>query len=155
MPLLKDKAALITVGIFLCGYAVLWLTGVTSTGHLLDDLIAGYLLAWALYAFLSDLPRKEIRARFVLMTLVSVTMLGAAELPGALGLINYQTLLGTQGRTWFDRPGYVQDPELIYRHVPHYREKGSFVRGNIGDGLCLPPHPPPSDVTASTINNAS
>ena len=66
--MLKDKAALLTLGIFLCGYVVLGLTGVSSTAHLLDNLIAGYLLAWGMYAILSDLPRKEIRIRFVLMT---------------------------------------------------------------------------------------
>jgi hypothetical protein len=139
---LKDKAALITLAIFLGGFAVLWLTGVTSTGHLLDNVIAGYLLAWGLYGFLSDLPRKEIRSRFVLTSLVSVFMLGAAELLGAAGLINYQALLGTQGKTWFDRPGYVRDAELGYRHEAHYREQGSFVRGNIGEALCLPANPP-------------
>jgi hypothetical protein len=58
----KDKAGFVTVVIFLCGYALLWLTGVTSTGHLVDNLVAGYLLAWGLYVFLSDVPRKEIRA---------------------------------------------------------------------------------------------
>ena len=78
----KDKAALLTLGIFLSGYAVLGLTGVTSTGHLLDNLIAGYLLAWGLYGFLSDLPRREIRVRFVLMTLAGVVLLGLAELLG-------------------------------------------------------------------------
>ncbi len=139
---MKDKAVLATVGIFLGGFAVLWLTGVTSTGHLLDNLVAGYLLAWGLYALLAPVPRKEIRARFVLMTLAGVTVLGLAELCGVAGLINYQSLLSTQGRIWFDRPGNVRDPELGYRHVAHYREKGSFVRGNIGEALCLPANPP-------------
>ena len=140
--MLKDKAALMTLAIFLCGYGALWLTGANSTSHLIDDLIAGYLLAWGFYVFLSDHPRREIRYRFVLMTTVGVVMLGTAELLGAVGIINYQTLLGTQGRAWFDRPGYVRDPELGYRHVPHYRERGSFIRGNIGEALCLPAHPP-------------
>lgn len=138
----KDKAGFVTMVIFLCGYALLWLTGVTSTGHLIDNLVAGYLLAWGLYVFLSNVPRKEIRARFVLMTVVGVSLLGVAELFGVVGLINYQTLLGTQGRAWFDRPGYVHDSELGYRHEAHYRERGVFVRGNIGEALCLPAHPP-------------
>lgn len=69
-------------------------------------------------------------------------MLGAAELLGVAGFINYQVLLGTQGKTWFDRPGYVRDAELGYRHEAHYRERGSFVRGNIGEALCLPANPP-------------
>lgn len=140
--MLKDKAALMTLAIFACGYAVLWVTGVTSTGDLLGDLIVGYLLAWGLYALVSDLPRGEIRARFILMTLVGSVMLGMAELLGAVGLINYQTLLGAQGRTWFDRPGYARDAELGYRHEAHYRTRGSFVRGNIGEALCLPANPP-------------
>ncbi len=140
--MLRDKAALVTLAIFLGGYVTLWFTGVTSTGHLLDNLVAGYLLAWGLYSFLSTLPREEIRARFVLMTLVPVAMIGGAELVGVAGLVDYQALLGTQGRAWFDRAGYVPDPELGYRHQAHYREQGSFVRGNIGEALCLPPNPP-------------
>ncbi len=140
--MLKDKAALMTLAIFACGYAVLWVTGVTSTGDLLGDLIVGYLLAWGLYALVSDLPRGEIRTRFILMTLVGSVMLGTAELLGAVGLVNYQALLGTQGRTWFDRSGYVRDAELGYRHEAYYRARGSFVRGNIGEALCLPANPP-------------
>ena len=140
--MLKDKATVITLVLFLAGYAVLWLTGISSTGHLIDNLVAGYLLAWGLYAFVSDLPRMEIRARFVLMTLVGVAILGVAELLGVIGIVNYQALLGTPGRTWWDRPGYMRDPELVYRHVPHHRERGSFLRGNIGEALCLPANPP-------------
>ena len=140
--MLKDKAALLTLGIFLCGYVVLGLTGVSSTAHLLDNLIAGYLLAWGMYAILSDLPRKEIRIRFVLMTVAGTAILAIAELLGAAGLIDYQSLLGTPGRTWFDRAGFVHDSELGYRHEAHYQEQGSFVRGNIGEALCLPPNPP-------------
>ena len=83
---------------------------------LIDNMVAGYLLAWGLYVFLSDVPRKEIRARFLLMTVVGATLLGIAEFFGVVGVINYQTLLGTQGRIWFDRPGYVHDSELGYRH---------------------------------------
>lgn len=45
-----------------------------------------------LYALLSNLPRKEIRARFVLVTLSVIVMLGIAELAGVVGLLNYQTL---------------------------------------------------------------
>ena len=139
---MKDKAALATLVIFIGGFAVLWVTGVTSTKHLIDNMVAGYLLAWGLYVFLSDVPRKEIRARFILMTVVGATLLGIAEFFGVVGVINYQNLLGTQGRIWFDRPGYVHDSELKYRHEAHYRERGVFVRGNIGEALCLPAHPP-------------
>lgn len=140
--MLKDNATWLTLAIFVCGCTVLWLTGVTSTGHLVDDLVAGYLLMWGLYAFLSNLPRKEIRARFVLMTLSGIAVLGTAELLGVVGVLNYQTLFGSHGREWFDRSGYVRDPELGYRREAHYRERGSFVRGNIGEALCLPANPP-------------
>ncbi len=138
----RDRATWLTLAIFLCGCAVLWLTEVTSTGHLVDNLVAGYLFSWGLYALLSNLPRKEIRARFVLVTLSVIVMLGIAELAGVVGLLNYQTLFGTHGREWFDRSGYVRDPELGYRREPHYRERGFFVRGNIGEALCLPANAP-------------
>ena len=121
---------------------MLWLTGVTSTGHLVDNLVTGYLLAWGLYALLSKVPRTEIRARFVLMTLSGIVILGIAELVGVVGLLNYQSLFGTHGREWFDRSGYVRDPELGYRREANYRERGAFVRGNIGEALCLPANSP-------------
>ena len=140
--ILKDKARVITLVLFLAGYAVFLLTGVSSTGHLIDNLVAGYLLGWGMYVFLSDLPRKEIRARFILTTVVCMAILCLAEIMGALGMVNYQALLGTSGRAWWDRPGYVRDPELVYRHAPYHSERGSFVRGNIGEALCLPPGSP-------------
>lgn len=140
--MLTDKGTWLTAVIFLGGCTVVWLTGVSSTGQLVDDLVAGYLVVWGLYALLSSLPRKEIRARFVLMTLSGMAILGVAELVGLVGLLNYQTLFGTHGREWFDRSGYVRDRELGYRRQAHYQERGSFVRGNIGEALCLPANPP-------------
>jgi len=138
----EHKAAWLTLVIFLGACVVSWLTGVTSTRHLVDNLIAGYLLCWGLYALLSDLPRKEIQGRFVLMTLCGIMVLGTAELLGVVGLLNYQTLFGTHGREWFDRSGYVRDPELGYRREAHYREQGFYMRGNIGEALCLPANTP-------------
>jgi hypothetical protein len=76
------------------------------------------------------------------MTLSGIVILGIAELVGVVGLLNYQSLFGTHGREWFDRSGYVRDPELGYRREAHYRERGSFVRGNIGEALCLPANSP-------------
>ncbi len=140
--MVEHKAAWLTLVIFLGACVVSWQTGVTSTRHLVDNLIAGYLLCWGLYALLSDLPRKEIQGRFVLMTLCGIIVLGTAELLGVAGLLNYQTLFGTQGREWFDRSGYVRDPELGYRREAHYQEQGAFVRGNIGEALCLPANTP-------------
>lgn len=142
MPLPKDRSAVMTLLIFLGGVAVLWGTGTLNTRHLIDAILATYFLAWGLYAFLSGLPRKEVQARFVLMTVTWATVLGAAEMLGVLGLVNYQWLLGGPERGLWDRPGFVRDPELLYRHVPHHRERGLYVRGNLGEGLCLPPNPP-------------
>lgn len=140
--MLRNNAMWLTLAIFLSGSGVLWMTGVTSTGHLVDNLVAGYLLLWGLYALLSELPRRELQARFILMTLSGIFALGTVELFGVVGLVNYQTLLGTHGREWFDRSGYVRDPELGYRREAHHREQGVFVRGNIGEALCLPANPP-------------
>lgn len=66
------------------------------------------------------------------------------EILGMLGVVNYQVLLGTPGRTWWERPGFMRDAELIYRHVPYHGERGSFRRGTIGEALCLPAKPPTS-----------
>lgn len=140
--MLRYKPTWLAIAIFLCGGTLVWMTGVTSTKHLVDNLVAGYLLCWGLYALFSDLPRKEIQGRFVLMTLCGIVVLGSAELLAVAGLLNYQTLFGTPGREWFDRSGYVRDPELGYRREAHYREQGAFVRGNIGEALCLPANTP-------------
>ncbi len=48
-----------TLAIFACGYAVLWVTGVTSTGDLLGDLIVGYLLAWGLCIGVGSPARRD------------------------------------------------------------------------------------------------
>lgn len=142
MRLPKEKPVVMTFLIFLGGVAVLWGTGTLNTRHLIDDIVATYFLAWGLYAFMSGLPRREVQSRFALMTLTGVVVLGSAEMLGVLGLVNYQWLLGGPERGLWDRAGFVRDPELLYRHMPHHRERGVYVRGNLGEGLCLPPNPP-------------
>ena len=58
----------LTLAVFLLGYGLLLLTGVTSIRHLLDNAIASYLLAWALYGMFARVPLSEVGKRFLLTT---------------------------------------------------------------------------------------
>ncbi len=42
----------------------------------------------------------------------------------------------------WEEPGKVSDDELVWVHEPHYRVSGKYVRGNLGEALCLPPNTP-------------
>ena len=137
----KDRTAVLTATLFVAAYGVLWLTGVTTMRHLIDNLVAAYFLSWGLYAFLSNLPRREICARFVLASLVVVLTWGLAEMIGVIGLLDYRALFAVSDGRLQWQAGYLPDDELLYRHQPHYQQKGIFLRGNIGEALCLPPHP--------------
>ena len=61
-----------TVVLFLAGYTVLFQTGVVTIRHLVDNLVAGYLMAWGLYAMLSEVPRAKLGKRFILTTVTIV-----------------------------------------------------------------------------------
>jgi hypothetical protein len=65
---MKDLTILSTIVLFAVIYGALWSSSATNVKHLLDDLVAAYVMAWALYGAMSDLPRVEFRKRFLLMT---------------------------------------------------------------------------------------
>jgi len=58
----------LTMGAFLFGYGLLLLTGVTNLRHLIDNIIASYLLGWALYGMFARVPLAEVGTRFLLTT---------------------------------------------------------------------------------------
>ncbi len=58
----------VMAAIFIVGYGVLLLTGVSSIRHLIDNIVATYLLGWALYGILSTVTRAELGKRFTLTT---------------------------------------------------------------------------------------
>ena len=133
--MLKDRSVQVTVTVFAVALALLWSTGVTNLRHLFDDLIAVYLLLWGAYAFLSDLPRAEIRQRFTLMTAAVLVGLGCLEIPAAVGWVDYRVLLPSATVELWTKPGYVQDRELIWVRKPFSRVAGTLARGNIGFGF--------------------
>jgi hypothetical protein len=111
--------------------------------HLSASLLTIYLLFWALFLLLSRTPPNEIGKRFAVMTLTVVALLGLVEAPAWMRLVDYRQVFSTPGFPfWWNRPGYVTDPELLWVPEPHHRLRGRFARGDIGEFLCLPPHPP-------------
>ncbi|MBA5872752.1 MAG: hypothetical protein GDA68_22615, partial [Nitrospira sp. CR2.1] len=60
--------ALATLTVFVAGYAILLLTGVTTIRHLLDNVLSAYLLGWAVYGMFSRMPLSETGTRFLLTT---------------------------------------------------------------------------------------
>ena len=130
-----------TVILFLAGYAVFFLTGAATIRHLVDNLVAGYLMAWGLYAMLSDLSRAELGRRFILMTVAIASCFVIAEGAVLLGLADYRSAFGTiDMKHALSVAGRRHDPELIWMHDPYYEFEADY-QGNLGRGLCIPPDP--------------
>ncbi len=131
----------LTMAVFLLGYGLLLLTGVTNIRHLLDNAIASYLLAWALYGMFARVPLSEVGTRFLLTTSALIVCWLLAESAVLLGLIDYRTLLGRyeQGNP-LSVAGRQFDDELLWRHDAYYHYKAAY-QGNIGQALCMPPDP--------------
>jgi hypothetical protein len=126
----------VTLAIFVAAYVLLWVTGVTSMKHLVGHVVALYLISWGLYTLLSDLPRAEIRTRFVLITGSLLITTGLLEIPSAVGLLDYREIVPPRTTELWTKPEYLVDQELIWIRKPFSQQKGTYVRGNIGDAIC-------------------
>ncbi|HET9961385.1 MAG TPA: hypothetical protein VFQ34_03520, partial [Nitrospiraceae bacterium] len=133
---MKDRTSVVTLAIFVAAYVLLWVTGVTSMKHLVGHVVALYLISWGLYTLLSDLPRAEIRTRFVLITGSLLITTGLLEIPSAVGLLDYREIVPPRTTELWTKPEYLVDQELIWIRKPFSRQKGTYVRGNIGDAIC-------------------
>ncbi|MGH7230149.1 MAG: SGNH/GDSL hydrolase family protein, partial [Nitrospiraceae bacterium] len=133
---------IVAVVLFLCASGVFWITGVSNIRDLAEGLVAAYFLTWGLYALLSELPREEVLRRFILTTVASISCLLVLELPAIFGRIDYRLVFSTPGVELWRKPGDVMDTELLWARQPHLQLKGYYERGNVGEALCLPPHPP-------------
>ena len=137
----RHVVGITTVALFALGFGAIWVTGPSSIPHLMDNLIAGYLLAWGLYAMLSNLPRKEIGTRFIVMTMTIGACFMLAEATAVFRFIDYRAVFGT-----FDRQnslagaGRVFDRELLWLHEPYYHFEADY-QGNLGRALCFPQDP--------------
>lgn len=132
---------LLTLMVFLAGYGILFLTGVTNIRHLLDNVISAYLLAWALYGMFARVPLSETGSRFLLTTGSLVFCWLLAEGAVMIGAIDFRTLLGAyEPGTALSMEGRRYDKELLWRHDPHYQYEASY-QGNLGGALCIPPDP--------------
>ena len=131
----------LTLVLFVLGYSLIVLAGISGVKHLLifSILVASYLVAWGGYSLTSPIPRDEIRSQFVLMTLSLGVALLLAELPAWLKLIDYRKTFSITSSSELEQPGYLPDPELLAKPEPHHSVTTLITRGNIGVGLCLPP----------------
>ncbi len=132
----------LTLVLFVLGYSLIVLAGISGVKHLhliFSILVASYLVAWGGYSLTSPIPRDEIRSQFVLMTLSLGVALLLAELPAWLKLIDYRKTFSISSELPWEQPGYLPDPELLAKPEPHHSVTMLFNRGNIGEGLCLPP----------------
>jgi hypothetical protein len=128
-----------TMAVFLAGYALFFLTGVSTTRHLVDNLVSGYFMAWGLYAMLSDLSRAELGKRFILTTATIAGCFVIAESTVVLGMVDYRSVFGTSHMTHaLSIAGRQFDPELGWVREPYYEFEAEY-QGNLGRGLCIPP----------------
>ncbi len=126
--------------IFVTIYSVMIMAGISDVRHLVSFLIASYLVLWGGYSLISTVPREEIRSQFVLMTIALGVALLLIELPALGNLIDYRQTFSISGRIG-GGPGYLPDPELLFKPAPYRAVKMEFSRGNLGQVLCLPSHP--------------
>ncbi len=123
---------------FLFGGVLVATIGIGGMRQFLGVSLALYLLAWGAYAMVAAQPREELQNRFLAVTValgVGVTML---EAPGLTGLVDYKMLFLTSGDHLWERPGYLPDPELLFKTKPYFSRDETFRRGNMGERLCLP-----------------
>ncbi len=141
----NDKQARIviafTITVFTLGCGIFLLSGVTNIRHLIDNTIATYLLAWALYGMFARVPLAEVGTRFLLTTSALVISWVLAEGAVLIGAVDYRTFLGGYEQ---DNPlsvaGRQFDKELLWRHDPSSHYEAAY-QGNIGQALCIPPDP--------------
>ena len=137
----RGIAAVLTLVVFLAGYGILFLTGVTNIRHLLDNALSAYLLAWALYGMFARVPLSETGTRFLLTTGSLLFCWLLAEGAVLIGLVDYRSLFGSyQSATALSVTGRRFDKELLWRHDPYYQYEAPY-QGNIGGALCIPPDP--------------
>lgn len=127
--------------VFFAGYALFFLTGVSTTRHLVDNLVAGYLMGWGLYAMISDLSRAELGKRFILTTATIAGCFVIAESAVVLGMVDYRSVFGNSHLSHaLSIAGRQFDPELGWVREPYYKFEADY-QGNLGRGLCIPPDP--------------
>jgi len=137
----RSIVAGLTLAVFLAGYGILFLTGVTTIRHLLDNVISAYLLGWALYGMFSRVPLSETGTRFLLTTGSIAFCWVLAEGAVLIDLVDYRALFGSyESGTALSVAGRRFDKELLWRHDPHYQYEAPY-QGNIGAALCVPPDP--------------
>lgn len=138
-----DRAWRAFIGIALVGSAaLLWLVEVSGRFQLGVNLFVCYLLGWALAFAVGTTPRREIRARFALMTIALGLLLVTLEAVAFLGPLDFRLLFRAPLTGHRRNPINRFDEELLHLRRPHLAVTGTRTRGNLGTIWCLPPSPP-------------
>lgn len=88
----------------LSGLVLIWGLGISGPRPLLVNLIASYFLLWGLISVLFTAPRRELYARFTLMSVSLGLILGLVETLALSGLVDFERLLDTKMTCHFDPP---------------------------------------------------
>ncbi|MCC2640548.1 MAG: rane protein of unknown function [Nitrospira sp.] len=129
------------MAVFCMGCGLFLFSGVTNIRHLLDNIVASYLLVWALYGMFARVPLPEVGTRFLLTTGAIALCLLVVEGAVLIGAVDYRSLLGSYEQdNVLSLPGRRFDNELLWRHDPYYRFEAAY-QGNLGQALCIPPDP--------------
>ena len=131
----------LTLVLFVLGYFLVVKAGISDVRQLFSFLVASYLVVWGGYSLTAPISRVEIRSQFVLTTLSLAVALAFVELPAWVKLIDYRKIFAISGTLPWEQPGYLPDPELLAKPESRHAVKMLVERGNIGEVLCLPPHP--------------
>ena len=92
-----------------------------------------YVALWAIATIWSRVPPRQVLLRALATTATCVVLLVLLELPAAVGLVGYASLLGPTGIT----DAFVDDAELSFRRPAHQSWTGQ-VRGDVVSAWNLP-----------------
>ncbi|HSK76883.1 MAG TPA: hypothetical protein VLQ45_10535 [Thermoanaerobaculia bacterium] len=101
--------------------AILWRTHPVRApdAHLGADLLATYLLVWALILLSSRRSLEETRKGFLVTSVVLAGSVALLEMLALLRLVDFRVLFPIPLHEPWDHPGNHLDPKLLHIHQPH------------------------------------
>lgn len=137
----RGIVVVVTMAVFLLGCGMFLFSGVTNIRHLIDNTVATYLLAWALYGMFARMPASEVGTRFLLTTSAIAMCWLCAEGAVLIGAVDYRSLFGSyEPDHALSLAGRRFDKELLWQHDPYFQYDAAY-QGNLGQALCIPPNP--------------
>jgi len=88
-------------------------------------LLVIYLVVWGLFFLLSKVSRSEKALRFIITTISFGILFGSLEALTFFKVVDYRTVFATPILPPWRKPTNILDRELIYKHKPYERYKGT------------------------------